>query len=296
MVAILSFDLEEYFDVELAQSVPRHLLGAIPSRVSYQVNRLLDLLLRYDVSATFFVLGSLAKERPELIRLIHDAGFEIALHGYFHKRLDSAYVSRKLLKQQIRDARHILEDIISSEIIGFRAPGFSVNRSNLWVLDLLVEEGFVYDSSILPARGINRGEPLAPSFFHRAILPSGCSIVELPVLTLSVSIFGYRIKIPFGGGGYARILPSFFYRTLLENLYRRERDFLLYFHPWELDPDQPPLPIGLVGRLRHRIGLSKVEGLLEGLFGGINFKSVRSAFSSLSLRDVYYKDLFPSSG
>jgi len=264
----LSVDLEDYFQVEaFASRIPRSRWPFIPSRVRQSAVRVLELLERNRCRATFFVLGWVAEREPSLIREIAAAGHELACHSHFHRPLFRLTPSE--FREDLRRSRGAIEDAGGVKISGFRAPTFSITRESMWALEVLAEEGFEYDSSIFPIRHDLYGIPGACPWIHRESLPSGQSIWELPPSTVRVG----KMSLPFGGGGYLRLLPMSFTRWAIETTHRREgRPVMVYFHPWELDPDQPRLEGGWKSRLRHYRGLAKTEERLQEILSAGTFQ------------------------
>lgn len=255
----LSVDLEDYFQVEaFASRIPRSRWPFFQSRVRSSATRVLELLERNQCRATFFVLGWVAEREPSLIREIAQAGHELACHSHLHRPLYQ--LSPSEFREDLRKSRETIEDVSGTKILGFRAPTFSITCQSLWALEILAEEGFEYDSSIFPIRHDLYGIPGACRWIHQKLLPSGQSIWELPPSTVRVG----KMNIPFGGGGYLRLLPMAFTRWAIEKTHRSERQpFMVYFHPWELDPDQPRLEGNWKSRLRHYRGLQKTEERLQ---------------------------------
>jgi len=218
----------------------------------------MELLERNRCRATFFVLGWVAEREPAMIREIANAGHELACHSHLHRPLYQ--LSPSEFRDDLRRSRRIIEDVGGTKVVGFRAPTFSITRRSLWALEVLAEEGFEYDSSIFPIRHDRYGIPDAPRWVHERSLPSGQRIWELPPSTVRMA----GVNLPFGGGGYLRLLPMSFTRWAIERTHRREgRPVMVYFHPWELDPDQPRLPGSWKSRFRHYRGLAKTEGRLQ---------------------------------
>src|SRR5713226_1944569 len=217
----LTFDVEEYFHAEAFSGVvrPEH-WPALESRVVASTERLLDLLDDAATSATFFVLGWVAERHPTLVRDIHGRGHELACHGYGHQMI--MRLTRLQFAEDLRRAKAAIEDAAGTAVIGYRAPTFSVIRQTLWSLEVMLEAGFRYDSSIFPIVHDRYGIPDAPRFAHRIpifvnripIVGSGCAMPELPLSTLSV--FGQRL--PVAGGGYFRLLPYVLTRRAIRHL------------------------------------------------------------------------------
>lgn len=254
---LLSFDIEEYFQVEAAAAaIDSQQWDAYPKRLAPVVERILEILEDNQTHATFFVLGWVARHEKQLVCKIAEQGHEIASHGMTHNMLDR--LTPEDFRQELRDSRHLLEDIAGQRVIGFRAPTFSIMNANAWTLDILAQEGFLYDSSIFPVHHDRYGIPDAPTEPHRALGPKGGSIIELPPLTLR--LFG--ANWPVGGGGYLRILPIRMIDWALRKTQAQQNPAMLYLHPWEFDPHQPILPMSRLSRWRHRVGLKNTESKL----------------------------------
>lgn len=263
----LTFDVEEYFHAEsCAGVVSPEDWGALPSRVVESTRRVLGLLARRGVSATFFVLGWVAERHPRLVHEIRVAGHEVACHGHAHRLIYR--MDREAFRQDVRRAKQALEDASGTAVSGYRAPTFSVVRETLWALEVLAEEGFRYDSSIFPIHHDRYGIPEAPRFPHRVSLRGGGDIVEFPISTLSVG----GQHVPFSGGGYFRLLPYAAIRAALRRVNARDGGpAIVYLHPWELDPDQPRLPLRGGSRFRHYVNLGRTARKLERLLGDFTF-------------------------
>lgn len=266
-----SVDVEDYFHVEAF----RHIVDpadwpSMEQRVEPNTRRLLDLLDRFDVRATFFVLGWVAEHRPGLVADIHGAGHELAIHGYDHRPITVMTPSE--LREDIRRAKGLVEDITGEAVLGYRAPTYSVVKDTLWALDVMVEEGLGYDSSIFPIVHDRYGIPDAdrhPWVERR----NGGQLVEYPIST--VRLLGRNL--PFVGGGYLRLFPMAYVRWGMRRVTGKEgRPLILYVHPWELDPEQPRMDVGRLARLRHYGGLDRTERRLQELLQGFRFGTVRS--------------------
>jgi polysaccharide deacetylase family protein (PEP-CTERM system associated) len=268
----MSVDVEDYFQVEaFSSSVSRSQWSSFPSRVQRNTNRVLELFERNGCRATFFVLGWVAEREPALIRAIADAGHELACHSHLHRPLYS--LSADEFREDLRTSKETIEDIGGCQVVGFRAPTFSITRKSLWALEVLAEEGFKYDSSIFPIQHDNYGIPNAPRWIHQKLLPSGLTLWELPPSTVRLG----KMNLPFGGGGYLRLLPMAFTRWAIGTTHRRERQpVMVYFHPWEIDPDQPRLKGSWKSRLRHYRGLEKTETRLQEILSSGTFQPFRS--------------------
>jgi len=260
-------DVEDYFHVTAFEgSVPRTNWASLPARVVASTRRLLELLERHDVRGTFFVLGWVARQFPALVREIHAAGHEIGSHGFWHRLI---YTQTPVeFRSDLRQSKLVLEDVIGQPVTAFRAPSFSITRRSLWALDVLVEEGFISDSSVFPTRHDRYGIPGARPEIHTLKTSSG-NLVEFPP---SVARWG-GCSLPAGGGGYFRLYPYRLTRNLLGHINRRERrPFMFYVHPWEVDPQQPRLWVGSRwSRFRHYVNLATTEAKLDRLLSEFSF-------------------------
>ena len=274
---LLSFDVEEYFQVEAAAAgVPRNQWMRYPKRLGGAVDCILELLSECGVSSTFFVLGWVAQQEPGVVRRIADAGHEIASHGMTHNMIGR--LSADAFRKDLLDSRRLLEDISGQRVLGYRAPTFSITRDTAWALDVLAESGFLYDSSVFPVRHDRYGVPDAPRFAHRALGPGGGSILEIPPLTMRL----LKSNLPVGGGGYLRLFPVRLVGRALRMAARSGQSGMIYLHPWELDPGQPVLPMGRLSRWRHRVGLGRTQSKLRWLLSRFSFTSVRDHVEVLS--------------
>lgn len=275
----MTVDVEDYFHVSaFAASIDRDTWDARESRVTANTHRLLAIFEQSRVRGTFFVLGWVAKRHPALIREIAASGHEIACHGLSHRLVFEQ--SPMEFREEALASKNLLEDITGSKVLGYRAASYSIVRESLWALDILVELGFVYDSSIFPVRHDRYGIPGAERVPHRMSTPGGASIVEWPLATANV--LGYRL--PVAGGGYFRLLPYWVSRWGLASINRREsRPFIFYLHPWEIDPAQPRVAASLLSRFRHYTNLGKCESRLKRLLGDFRFGTVREGLESLGL-------------
>ncbi len=277
---LLSFDVEEYFQVEAAaeSGLSPEEWDAQPRRLDEPVDRLLELLDARGATATFFILGWVARSERELVERIARAGHEIASHGMGHGMI--ARLSREQFRAELADSRRLLEDISARPVIGYRAPTFSVTASTAWALDVLAEEGFAYDSSVFPVRHDRYGVPGAPAEPHWALGPAGGRLLEIPPLTVRLAGRNW----PVGGGGYLRLLPAAAVARALAAAGRRGQSGMIYLHPWELDPGQPVLPMRRLARWRHRVGLARTAEKLGRLLGQFTFTSVAERLDDLRAR------------
>jgi polysaccharide deacetylase family protein (PEP-CTERM system associated) len=275
----LTVDVEDYFHVAaFAPNIHRDSWTSRESRVVGNTQRLLIIFEQFDVRGTFFVLGWVAERHPQLVRDIAARGHEIACHGFSH-RLVYEQSPEEFYEETLR-SKNLLEDITGSAVLGYRAASYSIVRESLWALDILVELGFVYDSSIFPVHHDRYGIPDAERAPHRMSTPNGKFIVEWPLAT--ATILGFRL--PVAGGGYFRLLPYWLSRWGLASINRRElRPFIFYLHPWEVDPEQPRVSASTLSRFRHYTNLEKCEGRLRRLLGEFKFGTAREGLVQLGL-------------
>lgn len=255
----LTVDVEEYFQVAaFERTIPRNAWDGAESRVELSTGRVLDLFAEHGCKATFFVLGWVAERHPALIRRIVADGHELASHGYDHTRVHQLTPGQ--FRADVVRTKRILEDIGGVRIRGYRAPSYSIDGRNLWAHEVLLETGHVYSSSIYPIRHDLYGMPDAPRFPFR-FNPDG--ILEIPVTTVRIAGRNY----PCGGGGYFRLMPYGAYRWMLERVSRQDQQAsLFYFHPWEVDPEQPRVTgAPLKSRFRHYTNLGTMYPRLQRL-------------------------------
>ncbi len=245
---VLSFDVEEHFRIEAAVglAIAPELQAHYRSRLRPTIGLLLDELARADQRATFFVVGEIARHSPDLVKAIHQAGHEVASHSWEHKRVH--VLDPKSFRLDLKLSKDALEQVTGTAVVGFRAPTFSICRQTAWAIDVLAEEGFLYDSSIYPVRHDRYGVPDAPRepFMARGVVHR---ILELPPATWRL----LGVNVPVGGGGYFRLFPLGVMEAGVEQLSQRTPP-MLYFHPWEFDPRQRRLPLGHVSSLRTYCG------------------------------------------
>ncbi|HKP29732.1 MAG TPA: XrtA system polysaccharide deacetylase [Gemmatimonadales bacterium] len=264
-----SVDVEEHFHAHaLEHALPRSSWDEQPSRVAEATDRLLDLLARHGVRGTFFVLGWVAKRSPDLVKRIAAAGHEIGSHTWSHPKISTLTPAQ--FREELDSSKAILEDLSGQLVIGFRAPSFSILPGMEWAFDTLLEAGFTYDSSVFPIRRPGYGWPGAPTGPYAVSRPAG-SLTELPMTTLAL-LGG---KLPASGGAYLRHFPLGVILTAFTQCERRGAPAMLYVHPWEVDPDQPRVPVSTLTRLRHYGGIERTMPRLERMLGEFEFGSVR---------------------
>jgi polysaccharide deacetylase family protein (PEP-CTERM system associated) len=269
----MTIDVEDYFQVSaFSRYIPRESWERRECRVERNVGRILGLLGDIGSKATFFTLGWIAERHPATVRAIVDGGHELASHGYSHLRATEQ--SPQEFAQDISRAKKLLEDIGGVEVRGYRAPSFSVGAGNLWALDAIHDAGYRYSSSIYPIRHDHYGMPDAPRFAHR---PRAHGLVELPATTVRL----LERNLPASGGGYFRLLPYAFSRWLIARVNEQDRaPAIFYFHPWEIDPEQPRVPaIDAKTRFRHYVNLDRMESRLRRLLQDFSWDRVDRVFA-----------------
>ena len=273
-----TIDVEEYFQVAaLEPYVTRRDWDRFPSRVARQMDRLLALLARHNVRATCFVVGWVADRHKDLIRTIARAGHEIASHGWDHARVTKLTPAQ--FRNSVRQSKDLLEEITGDAVVGFRAPSFSIVAGREWALDILLEEGYCYDSSLFPVRRPGYGYPTGWSDPHWIQRPAG-RLAEIPPATLRWA----GIRLPAAGGGYFRLLPYGVVRAALRQCERRHVPGTFYIHPWEIDPDQPRVRVPWLTRTRHYRGLGVTARRLERLLTEFRFTPIRETMLALRRR------------
>jgi len=268
----MTVDVEDYFHVSAFEKVIKPSdWDSLSIRVEDNTNRLLDLFQRKNVKCTFFTLGWVAKKCPNLIRRIVNEGHELASHGLSHKR--ATLMSRGEFRADLLDSKTILEQVSGVKVIGYRAPSFSVNETNTWVYEELQQAGFVYSSSTYPIQHDLYGVPDWPRFKHQR--PEG--IIEIPVPTIN----SRDTNIGIGGGGFFRLYPYWLSSRRIKRFLNEEtQPYSFYFHPWEIDPQQPRVKgASMRSKIRHYINLSKMEGKLERLTNDFKWSTMKETYN-----------------
>jgi polysaccharide deacetylase family protein (PEP-CTERM system associated) len=269
VVNAMSVDVEDYFHVSVFDGiVPRSQWAQMESRVCANTARLLDLFDEFNVRSTFFILGWVGERHPHLVKEIASRGHEIASHGYAHRLIYDQ--TPATFRDDVRRAKALLEDASGCHVAGYRAPSYSVTPRSLWALDILIDEGYSYDSSIFPIRHDRYGIPVSPREPFPIERERG-RLMEVPGSTVRVG----PLNLPIAGGGYFRLLPYEWTRWGIARLNAVEgQAAVFYIHPWEVDPGQPRLQAGWLGRFRHYRNLEKTEDRLRTLLSEFRFGTV----------------------
>lgn len=266
MLNALSVDVEDYYQVSaFEQIVGFDQWEAYESRVTANTIRVLEILAEGEVKGTFFVLGWVAERFPEIVRRIHEAGHEVATHGYAHKMISDQTPQEFAL--DLKKSITIIEDITGDKVLGHRAASFSVVKTTLWAIDIMREQGLRYDSSIFPIIHDRYGIPEAPR--HPYQIKEG--FWEFPMST--VKILGKNL--PIAGGGYFRLFPYWLTKWGMERVNKEGQPVLVYVHPWEFDPGQPRIKGSMTSRFRHYTNLDKTADRLRKLCCDFRFAPIR---------------------
>jgi polysaccharide deacetylase family protein (PEP-CTERM system associated) len=279
MLNAMTVDVEDYFHVAaFAHVIPRSDWDSRELRVEGNTARLVDLFAEHRIRATFFVLGWVARKVPALVRRLHDAGHEVASHGMSHTLVYRQ--SPQEFRAETRESKALLEDLIGCRVRGYRAASYSVTPKSRWALDVLVEEGFEYDSSIFPVRHDRYGMPDAGRHPGPVNTPLGRSLLEFPLTTCEIA----GVRVPVAGGGYFRLLPYWLTRWGLGDVNRRESaPFVFYLHPWEIDAGQPDIAAGAISRFRHYTNIDRCETRLKRLVREFRFGAMEDVLTENGL-------------
>ena len=267
----MTVDVEDYFQVSAFEEViNKDSWDSQQLRVGQNTHRLLDLFAEHNVKSTFFTLGWVAKRCPEVIKRIVSEGHELASHGLEHQRATT--MTRTQFEKDVYDSKAILEDVSGSAIKGYRAPSFSVNDSNTWVYEVLVEQGFIYSSSTYPIEHDLYGVPSWPRFKYQRVE----GITELPIPTIRKK----NTNVGIGGGGFFRLYPYWLSKKRILSFMESETaPYSFYFHPWEIDPEQPYIKnANWRSKFRHYINLSRMDSKIEMLLKDFNWGSMYDVY------------------
>lgn len=272
----LTIDVEDYFQVSaFAQHIRRSDWEGRECRIERNMERVLALLDERGISATFFTLGWIAERYPALVRRIVASGHELASHGYDHERVSD--LSPQAFFQDISRAKALLQDLTGVVVQGYRAPSFSIGAGNLWALDALEQAGYRYSSSIYPVAHDHYGSPEAPRFAHQI----RAGLLEVPPTTVRL----LQRNFPASGGGYFRFFPYALSRWMLRRMHSQDQaPAVFYFHPWELDAQQPRVAgIGVKTRFRHYVNVGRMEARLRCLLQDFHWGRMDHIFLSIPL-------------
>lgn len=267
----ISVDVEDWLQSTIDSTLP------LSNRFCANTRKVLEAFDDHNVKGTFFVLGLAAKQTPDLVREIHQAGHEVQSHGYGHELITELTPER--FRADIERSKKMLEDIIGQGVCGYRAPAFTITLETLWALDVLVEVGFTYDSSVFPLRMKRYGVDKAPCYPHLLKTPSGCEIKEFPVASCRV---GGR-RVPTGGGGYFRLFPYFMLRRGVQQLNRAGHSATIYMHPYEYAPSELSEldhPVSWRMRLHQGLGRKRFPRKVDRLLSEFPFGRIQDIIAS----------------
>ena len=267
---IFTIDTEDWFHANYDS------IGSLDknnSIVEKDTNVLLELLDEYSHKATFFILGSVAKDHPVLLRKIADQGHEIACHGMSHQLIYKQ--TPEEFRDDIRTAKKLIEDICSQKVIGYRAPCWSVTQDSLWALRIIEEEGFLYDCSIFPFKNFLYGIQDAPRFpYVPTRYSAGSKLMEIPATAIRFA----GINIPFSGGFYFRVIPGGLIEQFTRQINKAQKPCVFYLHPREIDIEQPRLNLSKKNSFIHYYGIKRSKSKLERLFSKFLFTSIEKEY------------------
>ena len=273
IVNAMTVDVEDYFQVSAFEKyIAKADWDNISHRVDKNTQHILAVFAEKNIKATFFTLGWVAERYPQLIKRIVAEGHELACHGYEHIRVTEQ--SPDEFRADIIKSKQLLEDLGGVEVIGYRAASYSIVASNLWAHQVLAEVGFKYSSSVYPVKHDLYGIPDAPRFIYQPLENS--HFKEIPISTLPV----FNKNLPCGGGGFFRFYPYFFSKWAFQRLNNKEKQAgLFYFHPWEIDPDQPKQQgLNAKTKFRHYLNLAKMEGRIQCLLNDFQWDTMENVF------------------
>jgi polysaccharide deacetylase family protein (PEP-CTERM system associated) len=263
----LTVDVEEYYHAEVFSGiVDRAARKMYPPHVERNTMELIRLFNECNVRGTYFILGTVAKKHPGLIRAILESGNEIASHGNDHRMITK--MSQSEFREDIRRSKQTLEDIAGTAVLGYRAPTFSIVEKTEWAYEILLNEGFRYSSSVFPIHHDRYGWPEFGVLPRKMAVCGDRWIWEIP---LSVERVGF-LNVPFGGGGYLRLFPMFLTKYFFRRLLRVGRPAIVYVHPWEIDRQHPRIAMPLLKRMRHYVGIPGMHEKVRNLLRSFRFE------------------------
>jgi polysaccharide deacetylase family protein (PEP-CTERM system associated) len=273
---LFTVDVEEHFQVlAMERYVTREQWSAHPSRVERSVAVLLELLSERQAKGTFFTLGAVAERTPEVVRRIAEAGHEVASHGWSHRRVPLLTPSE--FREEVARSRDVLSELSGRPVVGYRAPNFSIVEGHEWAFEILAEEGYQYDASVFPGR--------SGAIDRRGVQRLRTGAGELLEIAMTPATIG-GLTIPAGGGAWFRLLPYALTVRALRQAAAAGSPGVFYIHPWELDPEQPRLPVDARTRVRHYGGLPRTESRIRRLLSEFSFTSIASWSAERAAADV----------
>ncbi|MEO8732116.1 MAG: XrtA system polysaccharide deacetylase [Rhodoferax sp.] len=272
IINAFTVDVEDYFQVSaFSPYIKRSDWNSRECRIERNIDRILQILDTSGTKATFFTLGWIAERYPQMVRKIVHEGHELASHGYKHERASD--LSEQDFFFDIQSSKKLLEDIASIEVKGYRAPSFSIGKSNLWAFDCLHNAGYKYSSSVYPIHHDHYGMPDSPRFSY----PVRNGLIEIPITTMRLC----GKNFPSSGGGYFRLLPYSLSKLMIGRVIASDNQAaIFYFHPWEIDVDQPRVSgVDLKTRFRHYVNISRMEKKIRRLLTDFSWGRIDNVFS-----------------
>ncbi|WP_295957135.1 XrtA system polysaccharide deacetylase [Rhodoferax sp.] len=272
IINAFTIDVEDYFQVSaFSPYIERGDWDSRECRIEANIDKILQMLDISGTKATFFTLGWIAERYPQMVKKIVQEGHELASHGYGHERASD--LSKKDFFSDVQSAKNLLEDISGIQIKGYRAPSFSINQGNLWAYDSLLAAGYKYSSSIYPIKHDHYGMPDTPRFSYSV----RDGLIEIPITTIRL----YGKNFPSSGGGYFRLLPYFLTKLMISKVLSSDQQAaMFYFHPWEIDIDQPRISgVNMKTKFRHYVNISRMERKLGKLLEDFSWDRVDRVFS-----------------
>lgn len=264
----LSFDIEDWFHlVEIDEVADPNKWPHLPSIVVQQTEWVLETLARQNVRATFFMLGWVADRHPGVVRMIADAGHELGTHSFWHRRVDR--LTKHEFHEDLKQSIAVIEEHAGRKVLGFRAPSFSITPGSEWAFDVMHDLGLKYDASLFPASRGHGGYPCHQEAHQFSKVPSGRPMLELPMSVLRAGPF----RLPFSGGGYMRLLPSWLLQRSFDTFNRRRLPVVVYLHPRDFDPNCPRVAMPPFRRFKCYVGLETTRDKLQMLLGRYKFST-----------------------
>ena len=274
---VLSFDVEEHFQVAAFWSdARRREWDQLASRVERNTRKIADLLSEHSTRATFFVLGWVAERHPGLVKDLAQYGHEIASHGYGHELVYTQTPTQ--FREDVRRSKQILEDLIGRQVMGYRAPSFSITSGTKWAISVLIEEGYRYDSSIYSRFRGTQGSNVTRASTYQLKTEAG-TIWEVSPSTMNAC----GLQLPVAGGGYFRLFPYVASKMFLKRLEKKGAQLVMYLHPWELDPEQPRMDGPVLSKIRHYMNLGKTEQRLRLLLNDFYFAPIHEVVHPIQI-------------
>lgn len=273
MKNIFTIDTEDWFHANYEEGLFDNGSENV-STVEKNVEDYLNLFQKYNIKATFFILGFVAEKHPNIVKKIHSHGHEIASHGYAHKLVYNQTPNE--FREDIKKSKNLIESIIGEKVLGYRAPSWSITKKSLWALEILEQEGYKYDSSIFPFENFLYGIKEAPRYTHKASQYNGGSdIIEIPPST--ISIFG-KYNIPFSGGFYFRFMPVCCINKFTKIINKDRQPVIFYLHPREIDKEQPKLKLSKRDSFIHYYGVGSCRKKLEKTLKTNEFRTMKDLY------------------